>query len=67
MYTLIRSLPIKQLVLQQAPALGLSLVIAELFYKFHSFTLEASAFLITWFVIDGLIQAVTNYFNERRS
>jgi len=67
MYTLIRSIPIRQLVLQQAPAIAFSLVIAELFYKFHSFTLEASAFLITWFVIDGLIQTVTNYFDQRKS
>ena len=25
---------------------------AELFYKFHSFTLETIAFLATWFVLD---------------
>ena len=26
-----------------------SFVIAEVFYKFHSFTLECAAFLVTWF------------------
>ena len=31
-------------------------VIAELFYKFHSFTLECAAFLATWFVLDGALQ-----------
>ena len=52
MYTLIRSMPFRQLFAQQVPALGSSLLIAELFYKFHSFLLETGAFLATWFVID---------------
>jgi hypothetical protein len=28
--------------------------ISELFYKFHSFTLECVAFLVTWFVLDAI-------------
>ena len=55
MYTLVKAIPLRDLVLEQAPALGLSRVIAELFYKFHSFTLETLAFLATWFVADGVI------------
>ena len=34
-----------------AVTLGLSLGVAELLYKFHSFTLEALAFLGTWWVL----------------
>lgn len=34
------------------PPLALSWLIAELFYKWHSFTLECAGFLITWFAID---------------
>ena len=56
MYSLIQALPLRRLVLEQGPALLLSLVIAELFYKFHSFLLETGAFLVTWFVIDFVIQ-----------
>lgn len=56
MYTLIRSLPLRQLLLEQVPALGLSFIIAELFYKFHSFTLECMAFLGTWYVLDASIK-----------
>ena len=52
MYRLIRSMPFRQLLSQQIPALGSSLLIAELFYKFHSFLLETGAFLATWLVID---------------
>ena len=40
----------------QGPALAGSIVLAELFYKFHSFTLECLAFLATWFVLDAALQ-----------
>lgn len=55
MYTLIRTLPKRQILIEQIPALVISLVIAELFYKFGSFTLECVFFLATWFVIDALL------------
>lgn len=36
------------------PGLLLAFLIAEGFYKFHSFALECAAFLLTWLVIDLL-------------
>lgn len=59
MYTLFRLLSVKRLALEQVPALGLAWVIAEFFYKFHSFTLECAAFLATWFVFDVVIQWIS--------
>lgn len=44
MYTLIRSIPLRQLVPEQLPALGVSVVTAETLYKFHSFALDAWRF-----------------------
>lgn len=58
MYELIRRLTLKQLTLEQLPQLFVALVIAELFYKFHSFLLETSAFLLTWFALGALYEAV---------
>jgi hypothetical protein len=55
MYTLVTTIPVRQLVNAQLPALGSSLLIAEMFYKFGSFTLECAAFLATWYVIDAAI------------
>jgi len=52
MFTLVQNLPARELLLYQAPTLVISLVIAELFYTFHSFTLECVAFLATWYVLD---------------
>lgn len=58
MFTLAKLLPIRQLLAEQVPAITASFFIAELFYKFHSFTLECLAFLATWSVLDGLINLV---------
>ena len=58
MYTLFRSLSIKRLISEQLPAIALAWLIAEAFYKFHSFTLECLAFLGTWFVIDAVLQLI---------
>ena len=58
MFELIRSTPLRQLLARQAPALAGSLVIAELFYKFGSFTLECLGFLATWFVLDAIFAAI---------
>jgi hypothetical protein len=56
MYTLIRLLPLRQLLQEQLPALAFSFVVAEMLYKFHSFTLECLAFLLTWYVVDATVQ-----------
>ena len=62
MYTLLRSLTGKGMVIGQVGALGGALTIAELFYKFHSFTLECIAFLATWYVLDLLLSRVRAVF-----
>ncbi len=62
MYTLVRSLTIRQFLYGQLPVLALSLGIAELFFKFHSFLIEACAFIATWFVLDFLVGRVLRVF-----
>jgi hypothetical protein len=44
----------KQRLVSFAPAL----LVSELFYKFHSFTLECLAFLATWLLFDVLAECV---------
>jgi hypothetical protein len=44
----------RELALHEAAPLTGALVIAEIFYKFHSFTLEAAAFLGTWYVLSAV-------------
>jgi len=64
MFTLVRMLPIQRLLGEQLPALVLAFVIAEVYYKFHSFTLECAAFLVTWFAIDAAVQFARRLFTR---
>jgi hypothetical protein len=66
MYTLIQMLPVRQLFLEQLPALAFSMVIAEMFYKFHSFTLECMAFLLTWYLVDAAMRFGQRLFESRK-
>lgn len=54
MYTFMRGLRNRRVALTEVPALVASVVIAEAFYKFHSFSLECLAFSATWFVLGGI-------------
>ena len=67
MYTFVRSLSLREILAKQAPLAIGSLAIAEVFYKFGSFLLEAVAFLATWFVLDLVTQAVIRLGRRGRS
>ena len=56
MYQLFQSLTVRDCLTRQMPTIAASFVVAELLYKFHSFTLECAAFLATWFVLDAAVQ-----------
>ena len=58
MFELLRSSTLRQLLARQAPALVISLVVAELFYKLGSFTLECLGFLATWLVLDAVFAQI---------
>lgn len=58
MYTLSRAVSLRELLLGQAPMILASLLIAEFFFKFHSFILEAAGFLVTWYLIDYIADIV---------
>jgi hypothetical protein len=56
MYQLLHKLTTSELWIRQLPTFSISFVIAELFYKFKSFSLECAAFLVTWYVLDLIFQ-----------
>lgn len=58
MFTLLKSLHSRQVYLSEPVSFVAALVIAELFYKFHSFLLETGAFLLTWFVLAAIVHTV---------
>ena len=55
MYGFIKSLGVKRFLISEMPALGLSLLVSELAYKFGSFILECGAFLTTWYFFSLII------------
>jgi hypothetical protein len=54
-FSLLFQRPFSQFSRFEIPAFAVSLAIAELFYKFHSFSLECLAFLATWCALGGLL------------
>lgn len=58
MYMLIQKLGLREWLVRQSPVLVGALAIAEIFYKFGSFLLEAVAFLVTWFFLDAITDFV---------
>ena len=57
-FTNIRSLVLQGISAVDLVTLATSLVIAETFYKLHSFTLEAGAFLATWYGLRLVARAI---------
>jgi hypothetical protein len=56
MYSLLNKLGMKSFLILESPALLISWILAEVFYKFGSFTLEMGAFLVTWY-FTGMLSA----------
>jgi hypothetical protein len=49
----------------EVPTGAFAFVIAELFYKFHSFALECLAFLATWYVLSLGYASIEKMFFRR--
>lgn len=60
MYESVKQIGIWQFLAREAVPIALSMIIAELFYKFHSFTLEALAFLATWYMLSAITSQLIN-------
>lgn len=59
MYQTVRPQGVAWMVSREAAPAGAALVLAELLYKFHSFTLALLAFLATWYGLSWLWSYVT--------
>jgi hypothetical protein len=59
MFRLLTSISSGELFKRQLPVFLVAFVVAEMFYKFHSFTLECGAFLATWFALDAALHLLT--------
>jgi len=67
MYSLVSRLGVLGTVKHELfPLIG-SVVIAEMLYKFHSFSLECLAFLATWYVLSAAQKAIERTLVKIRS
>jgi hypothetical protein len=65
MYLLMKSLGMKSIVRRELPAATTAFVVAEFFYKFHSFALETLAFLATWWVLSWAASFIASAFARK--
>src|SRR5262245_12354938 len=63
MFTLLRQAEWRRALAVEVPAFAISLVTAEVLYKFKSFTLECLAFLATWVVVGAVLHAASSLFH----
>lgn len=63
MFTLLRNITSRDVFITETPSLFLSLLIAELFYKWHSFLLECIGFLVTWYFISLVFNMIRSWFS----
>lgn len=59
MYGLVQAVERRTVLGREGVCLAAALVTAELLYKFHSFTLEALAFLGTWFALSWIADRIS--------
>ena len=64
MYSLIHKLGLFPLLKKEALSFLIALTIAEFVYKFGSFILECSAFLITWYLLGGIMKFISDTWNK---
>ena len=60
MFPLLRNITSREVFLTEAPSFFLSLLIAELFYKWRSFVLEGMGFLVTWYCVSAIVHTIRN-------
>ena len=65
MYSLIHNLR-TGITLRESGVLLIAFLIAEFFYKFHSFTLECVAFLATWYALGAIAAMLDALIGSRR-
>ena len=56
MYSLTRNLTLRDAAVVEGPSFLLSLVVAQVFFRFGSFALELMGFLALWYVTSGAIK-----------
>ena len=65
MYTFLRSQGFTSFMTAEAPYFLISFIIANYFYKWHSFGLELMGFMVTWVVLSAIGNAIVDFVRKR--
>lgn len=65
MYVMLRANGWRPTISLELPTGAAAFIIAEVFYKFHSFTLECLGFLATWFIFSWIASMVSSLVKNR--
>jgi hypothetical protein len=66
MFTLFRNVRVREALRSEAPAFLASLLVAEFYFKFGSFTLECVCFLATWLALGAALSFVSRRLDAGR-
>jgi hypothetical protein len=66
MYTLLHTETVRKELLRELPSLALSVSLAEFCFKFHSFTVECAAFLVTWYAVSYIVSRFSQLWEGKR-
>lgn len=61
MFSLFNQLGVPLVMRQELLPFSTAFLVAEFFYKFHSFALECAAFLATWYLLSFVQSRFTNH------
>ena len=64
MYSLTRNLTLREFAVVEGPSFLVSLVVAQVFFKFGNFALELVGFLALWYVTSGAIKLLETKFKS---
>jgi len=67
MYSLLKNIELKTILMSETPGLGLAIILSEVFYKFGSFTLECLAFLSTWYLLSFSLNFINNLIKQGKN
>lgn len=65
MLTLLKQLRSQKTLIAELPAMAIAWLLAEFFYKFHSFSLECAAFLATWLILSAAVSFVADSVRQK--
>jgi len=67
MYQIFKNYGVKKMMTRELPSFAMAMLLAEFVYKFGSFTIECSAFLVTWAIFGWGLDKIIHSWPKNKS